>query len=84
MDMNNILRFLYRLYPFPKGRNRLRSFAMRHIGGVTLGADQFGNRLLLNLDSLMDCLLYLDGANEAPAMHELNRWAQAERLRYVH
>jgi FkbM family methyltransferase len=77
MNTNSILRFLCQTYPFRRGRNRLRSFAMRHIGGVTLGADQFGNRLLLNLDSLMDCLLYLDGANEVPAMNELNRWAQS-------
>lgn len=79
MDMkyNETLRFLCQTYPFRKGRERLRSFAMRHIGGVTLGKDQFGNRLLLNLDSLMDCLLFLDGANEVPAMNELNRWAQS-------
>lgn len=77
MNYNSILRLICQKYPFRKGRERLRTFAMRHIRGVTLGVDQFGNRLLLDLDSLVDCLLYLDGANEVPAMNELNHWAHS-------
>jgi len=50
---------------------------MRHLGGTMIGGDQFGNRMLLNLDSLMDCMVYLDGANELPAMTELERWVNA-------
>ena len=77
MNYSSAIRFIYRAYPFRKGRNRLRSFAMRHIRGVIIGKDQFGNGMLLNLDSLMDCMVYLDGANELPAMKELKRWVDS-------
>ena len=77
MNYSSALRFIYRIYPFRKGRNRIRSFAMRHIGGIRIGRDQFGNRMLLNLDSLMDCMVYLDGSNELPAMTELKRWVDS-------
>lgn len=77
MNYSSAIRFLYRVYPFRKGKNRLRSFAMRHIHGVQIGRDQFGNRMLLNLDSLMDCMVYLDGTNELPAMMELQGWVDS-------
>lgn len=77
MNYSSAIRFIYKAYPFRKGRNRLRSLAMRHIGGIRIGKDQFGNRMLFDLDSLMDCMVYLDGANELPAMNELKKWVDS-------
>ena len=33
--------------------------------------------MLFNLDSLMDCMVYLDGTNELPAMLELQNWVDS-------
>lgn len=77
MNYSSAIRFFYKFYPFQRGKSRLRSFAMRHIHGIQLGRDRFGNLMLFNLDSLMDCMVYLDGANELPAMTELKRWVDS-------
>ena len=65
---NRILQIACRSYRLPRGRYRLIDLARRHIGGVVLGKDRFGNRLLLDLDNYVDAMVFLAGSYEDESM----------------
>lgn len=60
MNISPLLRYIAVKYPFKKGRCRVSNFTMKHIGGVVLSADRFGNKFLLDLDNCVDANTYLN------------------------
>jgi FkbM family methyltransferase len=74
--MRTLWKALVRAYPFSRGRVRLINKARRSIAGVVLTTDDFGNRLLLDLDNFIDSLIYLQGSYEGEAIRALADLAQ--------
>lgn len=60
MNTNSFLRYITTNYPFRKGRHRLTSFAIKHIGGIALCQHGSGSKFLLDLDDRVDADLYLN------------------------
>jgi len=71
MLANAMWKALVSAYPFRRGRARLIDRARRSLSGRVLSRDCFGNRLLLDLDNLIDVLIYLEGSYEATEIREL-------------
>ncbi len=76
MIPSSFLRFAVQKYPFRKGSNRLREYARRQVAGVHLCKDAFGNRMLLDLDNLVDSILYFDGAYERESIELVVKWSK--------
>jgi len=78
---NRLLKTIYSLYPFEKGRLRLREASRRRIGDeVCVGRDWQGNRFLLDLDNFIDVLLYLDREYEGEEMRHLLEVASQSKV----
>jgi len=73
--LNRMLRTMVRSYPFRKGRGRIVDFARRHATGTTMCRDVFGNQLLVDLDNLIDNILYLEGEYERESIEFVLDWS---------
>jgi FkbM family methyltransferase len=71
MSLNPLFAFLVSSYPFQKGKGRVCAFAMRHVHGPSITVDDFGNRLLLDLDNYIDSRVYLEGGYEQDNLKNL-------------
>lgn len=71
--MKSVLRTIYRLYPFKRGRGRLLEFVRRRLSGKMLFVTPSQDTYLLDLDNLIDCLTYLDGSYETDELLALER-----------
>jgi FkbM family methyltransferase len=69
--MRSFWKAAVRLYPFSRGRARLIKLARRRISGIVVCNDRLGNRLLLDLDNLIDTTIFLEGSYESQALHTL-------------
>lgn len=77
MNFNGVLHFLYSKYPFRKGKYHLFQFVSDRTRGFILAKDEFGQRLLLDLNNHIDNDIYLRGSYEKECMDLLARWATA-------
>ncbi|MBA3711325.1 MAG: FkbM family methyltransferase [Pyrinomonadaceae bacterium] len=78
----HLVRFLIRNYPFKKGRGSLIAYAMKHVSGMNISADAFGNRFLLDLDNYIDCRMFLEGSYEQHDIMILTRCVEQYDCRY--
>ncbi len=63
MFKNSLIKFVYNLYPFRKGRRFLKPL-YKYISGYEIIIDRNNNRMLLNLDNYIDSRIYLEGSYE--------------------
>ncbi len=65
MRINNLMRTLFRAYPFSRARGRVLAFAMRHVGGFEIVSQRDGGTFLLDLTNYIDSRMFLEGSYEA-------------------
>lgn len=83
MSVNKLIRFLLNIYPFEIGRSKLLFFAMRRVHGLKLSVDDYGNRLLLDLDNYIDSKLFLEGSYEKESIEALSKMIDRYECRYA-
>ena len=68
-------------YPLNRGRWRLFNFLRRHITGIAMRSDTWGNRFILNLDNHIDSLIYLTAGYEIDEILEFYECVKTHRCR---
>ena len=63
MFKNHIIKALYKIYPFSRGRRFLNPL-YKYISGYEIVRDINYNKILLNLDNYIDSIIYLNGSYE--------------------
>ncbi len=71
VDTSDFLRLIAHRYPAWRGKNTLVEFALRHVAGKKLFADESGNQFLLDLDNYIDSLLFVKGGFESKEIEAL-------------
>jgi FkbM family methyltransferase len=77
MNRNSFIRFIYQKYPFNKGKYHLHKLACAQSRGFVLARDEYGHRMLLDLDNLIDTDIYLRGSYEREYLNLLATWAHS-------
>jgi len=78
---NQFWRFVARSWPIRKGRTRVYRMAWNQLSGEGVFRDDFGNCMLLDLDSFIDTHIALDGAFEKESIELLLRLARERGCR---